>query len=197
MTGVTIRERAFPGFRSLAVVAVAGAAVGTAWDFFHVHTHTSVYASGLGHMPFWVPLEFATVYVVGVAGITLLGSPRPSAASPASLVRETLWVTAVYATTAMAHRYESLVVAACLVALIVRARTLRDVVRATPIPAVALIVSGPVVESVLIAAHVFRYTHASLGNIPVWLPLLYANAVPFAVRLAETALWFDRPRAAA
>src|ERR1051326_2125811 len=106
MTGVTIRERAFPGLRSLAAVAVAGAAVGTAWDFFHVYTHTSVYESGLGRMPLWVPLEFAAVYVVGVVGITLLGSPTPSAASQGSVVRETLWVTVVYATTAIAHLYE-------------------------------------------------------------------------------------------
>jgi hypothetical protein len=61
-------------------------------------------------------------------------------------------------------------------------------VRANPIPAAAIVAGGPVVEAILIGAGVFRYTFASLGNIPEWLPLLYANAVPFAIRLAEAAI---------
>ena len=194
-TGIT--ERRFVSATALVGVAAIGAALGTAWDYLHVGTHTTIYASGIGRMPFWVPIEFAAVYVLGVVGITVVGSPRPDARSAQRATREAAWVTIVYATTAVAHRSEWLVVIACVVVMIARNRTFRDVLGANAVPAVALIISGPVVESILIAAHVFRYTHASLGNIPLWLPLLYANAVPFAVRLTETALWFGARRTAA
>jgi hypothetical protein len=172
----------------LAAVALAGAGLGSAWDLLHVRTHTTIYSIGSGRMPLWVPLEFAAVYVAGVIGIALLGAPSPDARSRARLSGETAWVTAVYAITAFGHRYEWLVAALCVLALIARGRTLRDVARANALPAVALVVSGPAVEAILIHSHVFAYTHASLGNIPLWLPLLYANAVPFAVRLTETAM---------
>jgi hypothetical protein len=173
---------------SLAGVAVIGAALGSAWDLLHVRTHTTIYASGIGRMPWWVPFEFAAVYVAGVAGIALFGSPTPDARSRERLVAEAAWVTIVYAMTAALHRHELLVAGIALAALLARQTPIRAVVRANPIPAAALIVAGSTVEAILIAAGVFRYTYASLGNIPLWLPLLYANAVPFAIRLAEAAL---------
>ena len=197
MASARLRERTFPQARALAGVAVTGAVLGTIWDAFHVRTHTTIYASGIGRVPFWVPIEFAAVYVAGVVGIAMLGAPNPDVRSSRRLAAEALFVTIVYAMTAIAHRFEWLVVAGCVAALALRGKTLREVLRANPVPAAALVVAGPVVEAVLIAAHVFRYTHASLGNIPVWLPLLYACAVPFAVRLTETAQWFGGRRTAA
>jgi len=195
MAAVAITERRFLTAKALLGVAVIGAALGTAWDYLHVGTHTTIYAFGVGRLPFWVPLEFAAVYVAGVLGIAMLGRPKPDRRSLHRFAREGSWLTIVYATTAVAHRLEWLVVGACVAAIAVRIGSFRDVVRANPLPAIALVISGPVVEAILVAAHVFRYTHASLGNIPIWLPLLYANAVPFAVRLTETALWLS-PRTA-
>jgi hypothetical protein len=164
-------------------VVLLGAALGSAWDAMHVWTGTTAYAFGPDRLPFWVPLEFAFVYLVGSLGIVLIGSPRPDARSPARLVVEAGWLTAVYATTAVLHRYEWLVVAIAAAAILARRRGVSDIVRANPAPAIALVTGGSIVEIVLIALGVFDYSVASLGNIPVWLPLLYANAVPFAVRL--------------
>ena len=172
----------------LLLVAAAGAALGSVWDLFHVSTRTTVYSIGEGRMPLWVPLEFALVYVVGVMGIARLGSPQPDAHSPTRLAAETAWVTIVYAITALGHRHELLVFALAALALLARAPTLRRVVPQNLVPAVALVVAGPVVETILVSAGVFRYTHASLWRVALWLPLLYANAVPFAVRLTEAAL---------
>jgi hypothetical protein len=185
------------GFGILAGVALTGAILGSAWDLLHVRTHTTIYAAGIGRMPWWVPVEFALVYVAGVAGIERLGRPAPDGRSVRRLAGETVWLTIVYATTAVAHRYELFVVIAAAAALLVRSRTVRPLARANPVPAVAIVVAGPAVESILIASGVFRYTHASLGNIPLWLPLLYANAVPFAIRLTEAAMAIARRRARA
>ena len=120
-----------------------------------------------------------------MTGIALAGAPSPDADSRKRLAAETLWITIVYAITAFGHRHELLVVVLVSLALLVRVPTLRLVVRANPIPSVALVVAGPVVETILVSAGVFRYTHASMGKVALWLPLLYANAIPFAVRLTE------------
>jgi hypothetical protein len=192
MNPADLRERPKLHTGTIAAVAIAGALLGSAWDLLHVRTHTTIYAIGSSRMPWWVPVEFALVYVAGVVGIARLGAPSPDTRTRTRLTGEVAWVSVVYATTAFGHRHELLVAALCIAGLIARGRTLRTVVRANPIPSIALVIAGPVVESVLIAAHVFRYTHASLGNIPLWLPLLYANAVPFAVRLAETAVSGER-----
>jgi hypothetical protein len=189
-------SRVHPGIRPPALVAVAmtGALLGSVWDLLHVATHTTIYSSGIGRMPWWVPVEFSAVYVIGVIGIVLLGSPSTEAGGRQRLAAEAGWVTLIYSITALLHRYELVVAAVAIAGLIARRETVRTVVRANPIPAIALVLAGSVVESVLIAADVFRYTDASLGNIPVWLPLLYANAVPFAIRLAEAAVAFgSRP----
>ena len=173
-------------------VALLGAALGTAWDALHVWTGTTAYAFGPDRMPFWVPLEFGLVYLAGVLGIALIGSPRADARSPSRLLAEAAWLTAVYASTALLHRYEWLVAALAVAAVLARRRAFADIVRANPAPAIALVVGGTLVETVLIALGVFDYSVASLGNVPVWLPLLYANAIPFAVRLSEAALWYSR-----
>ncbi len=196
MPGVELRSvlRRSPaiGPAPLLGVAVVGAAFGTAWDSLHVWTGTTAYAFGPDRMPFWVPLEFALVYVAGTLGIALLGSPRPDARSRSRLPAEAAWVTVVYATSAVLHRSEWLVVVLAAGAIVARRRSFAETVRANAAPAIALVTGGSIVEAVLIVFGVFDYSVASLGNIPVWLPLLYANAIPFAVRLTETALWYSR-----
>lgn len=184
---MTLVHRTYRRIRPVALirVAIAGALLGSAWDLLHVRTHTTIYSIGIGRLPWWVPLEFAIVYVVGVKGIERFGAPRRDERPFSKLAAEALFVTAVYSATAFAHRYELLVVALTIGGLLVRWQTFAGVLQHNLIPAVALVVLGPAVEAILIAAGVFRYTHASLGNIPLWLPLLYANAVPFAIRLTE------------
>jgi len=187
---MTSEFRVRPRVRSPAIigVALAGAVLGSAWDQLHVRTHTIIYSIGTGRMPLWVPLEFAIVYVAGVIGIARLGAPAPDARRFARLGRETAWVTVVYAITAFGHRHELIVFALCALALVVRRRTFATILRGNAIPAAALVIAGPVVETSLIHAGLFHYTHASLGNVALWLPLLYANAVPFGVRLTEAAV---------
>ena len=191
---MTIGHRTVRRIRPVALVrvAVAGALLGTAWDLLHVRTHTSVYSVGIGRMPWWVPLEFAIVYVAGVIGIARLGAPAKRPQATNRLAAETVWVSCVYAVTAFGHRHELLVVAAAAIALLARRRTFSAILRPNIVPAVALVVLGSTTEAILIAAGVFRYTYASLGNIPLWLPLLYANAIPFAVALTEASLEGER-----
>ena len=154
----------------------------------HVRTHTTVYSIGIGRMPLWVPLEFALAYVAGVLGIARFGMVWRDDKSLGRLGGEVAWLTAVYAATAFLHRFEIAVLAVCGVALLARRRTLQTLLPINQIPALALVIIGPAVEAILIASGAFRYSYASMGNIPVWLPLLYGNAVPFAIRLTEVAL---------
>jgi hypothetical protein len=179
-----------PSLRPVALpaIALAGALLGAGWDRFHVHTGTIVYARPAGGQPWWVPLEFAVVYVAGVLGILRWARPAPDGRSEVRLAGEALWVTAAYAATAWLHQHEALVALLLAVGLVARYRTLREVVGRGPLPAAALVVGGPLVETILVASGVFRYTHASLGKVALWLPLLYANAIPFAFRLSEAAL---------
>lgn len=171
---------------------IIGAVLGTALDVLHVWTGTTEYAIGPDRLPLWVPLEFGTVYLFGALGIALLGSPRPDPRSRSRALAEAGWLTIVYAMTAILHRYEWLVVALAVAAILVRGKSFAEVVRANPVPSVALVIGGTLVETALISLDVFDYSVASLGHVPVWLPLLYANAIPFGVRLTETALWFSR-----
>jgi hypothetical protein len=82
---------------------------------------------------------------------------------------------------------------------LIRAPALQRTGGASPIPAIGLVVGGPVVERSLVAAHLFAYAGKDMiFGIPVWLPLLYMHAVPLAVRATEGALWLggvrrDRP----
>jgi hypothetical protein len=173
-------------------VGLTGAALGTAWDVLHVWTGTTAYSIGPDRVPLWVPLEFGLVYLAGVLGISAFGSPRPDERSAGRLATEAVWLTVVYAMTAVLHRYEWLVAALALAGIALRRRTFGEVVRRIPLPAIALVSGGVIVETILIAAGIFDYANASLGKVAVWLPLLYANAVPFGVRLTETALWVSR-----
>lgn len=191
MTTSEARIASHIGLIPLACVAAAGAVLGTAWDLLHVRFGATVYSVGPHLQPLWVPIEFALVYVTGVLAIARIGRARPESRSPARLASEVLWLTAVYATTAIGHEREWLVAGLVVAALVARRRSIDRIVRENPLPAVALIAGGPIIEAVLIAAGLFRYEHASLGNVPVWLPLLYASAVPFAVRLTEASLVFS------
>lgn len=180
------------GIVPLIGVAVIGAIIGTAWDLLHVRLGATEYSIGPERQPFWVPLEFGLVYTTGVVAISKIGRAAPARDSLPGLAREAMWVSVIYATTAIAHTLEWVVVGLLAAALIARRRSLAGVARANHIAAAGLVVLGPAVEAVLIAAGLFRYTNASLGNVPVWLPLLYASAIPFAVRLTESALLLSR-----
>lgn len=180
------------GLVPLACVALAGAGLGTALDLLHVRTGATTYPIGPDRLPLWVPIEFALVYVAGVLGIAAFGAPRPDARSAGGLCGEAAWLAVVYAMTALLHRYEWLVFALALAGLLARRRTMTDVLRRNLLPAVALVAGGCIVETVLTRLEVFSYDTASLGTIAVWLPLLYATAVPFGLRMTETALWFSR-----
>lgn len=188
-----IRPRLRPA--AFFVAGLFGAAIGTAWDRLHAWTGAIDYADGTPGQPWWVPPAFGLAFAAGVVAIVRLGDPAPVRRTPAALLAETLWVSGIYGITAVLHQREGLAALAVAVLLLARGRSMRRAVAANPVPALLLVTVGPLVEAVLIAGDLFRYSPATLGEIPLWLPLLYAGAVPFAVRLGETALlWFGARR---
>lgn len=175
--------------RAIPALFVLGATLGTAWDLLHTSSGTLTYSHPtFGDEAWWVPLEFGLAYALGAPLIAMLGDPAPRRDAVRVALGETAWLTALYSATAFLHEQPWALVAALTLALAARASTFGVLVAANPIPAVAIVVLGPLTESALVAAGLFRYAEPQLGNIPIWLPLLWANAIPFAVRLTEAAL---------
>ena len=170
-------------------VAVVGAAVGTALDQLHVRGGAETYAHpSFAGQAWWVPPEFGLAYAAGVYGVTILGRPRPDAGSARRLLGETLWLAAVYSLTALIPERTFLLVSIMVVLAVVRLPTLAALVRRNPAPAALLVAGGPLLEAILSGADLFSYATSDFLGLPAWLPLLYLHAVPFAIRLTETAL---------
>ena len=172
-----------------ALAAVSGAILGTGWDRFHVLGHTLRYTHARYGQPFWVPLLFAAVFVVGANGVCRLGAPAPQRDSPRRALLELIWFTGVYALSALLWRSEAVTTVVLLGTLLVRVPALQRVGPMNALPALGLVVLGPTVEAILVASGFFSYGNAQLFGIPVWLPVLYMNAVPMMVRFAEAMLW--------
>ncbi|HEX9696525.1 MAG TPA: hypothetical protein VGB64_09470 [Actinomycetota bacterium] len=168
---------------------VAGAVLGAFWDRMHVAAGTLVYADeGIAGQPWWVPLEFGAAFVAAVAVFTLLGDPAPRRESSRVAAIETLWITAVYASTAFFDRWPWALAAILLALLAVRAKDLGPIVSGSPIPSLALLIGGPLFEAALITSGVDSYRNSQLGPLPVWLPLLWAHGILFMMRFSEALL---------
>lgn len=187
--GERLRPAALPALFAL------GAALGTAWDQMHVRGGVEIYRDpAFAGQSWWVPAEFGLAYAAGAAAIAVLGRPAPDGGSPRRFMTETLWLSAVYALTALAPERPAALTAAVAALALARAPAIAALVRRNPLPAALLVAGGPAIEAVLSGAGLFSYTRPQLLGIPAWLPLLYLHAVPFAVRLTETALrWFGAP----
>lgn len=171
------------------VCFVVGGGVGALWDQLHVQAGTLEYTdTTLAGQAWWVPLQFGLVYAIGIPVFIKAGDPAPSSRTKRLFGLELVWATACYAATAFFHEAPWLLAGILLGAAFARAGALKLAVAANAIPAFALLITGPLVEAMLAASGVFAYTRPQLGPIPVWLPLLYLNLVPFVVRAAEAVL---------
>jgi hypothetical protein len=171
------------------VCFILGAIVGAGWDQLHVQAGTLKYTdTTLAGQAWWVPIQFGLVYAVGIPLLVIAGDPAPTRETPRLLGLEFVWATACYAATAFFDATPWLVFGILALAAIARVGTLKVLVSANLVPVLALIVLGPIAEAMLSASGVFEYSTTQLGPLPAWLPLLYLNVVPFAVRGAEAAL---------
>lgn len=190
-----IRARVRPTWRAVAGALVAGAVVGTALDRLHTAGGTLTYAKpGAFGQPWWVPVEFGVAYAAGVLAFPRLGDPVPDRRSWVRAAGELAWLAAVYAMTAAWWRSPAALSLVMAVLLLARIPTLQRVGSANAVPVLALVAGGPVVEAFISAGGLFAYAKPDLLGIPVWLPLLYMHATPFAVRFVETLLWFGAKR---
>lgn len=169
---------------------IAGALLGTFWDRMHVAAGTLVYADeGIAGQPWWVPVEFGLAMAAGVAIFTLLGDPAPRRESPRVAAIETLWITAVYASTAFFDRWPWALAAILLVLLAMRAKDLGPVVAGSPIASLVLVAGGTLFEAALVSADVYSYRNSQVGPVPIWLPVLWAHGILFMMRFSEAMLW--------
>lgn len=174
---------------ALPIAFVVGAVLGTVWDQFHVRSSTISYAEPtLAGQPWWVPPQFGIAFVLAVIAFAMLGDPAPRRASRNAAGIEAVWLTAVYATTAFFSRYPLVLAAVLLFLLAARAGDVATTIMASPIPALALLVGGPLYEAVLVNSGQYEYRTQELGPLPIWLPLLWAHSLMFIARLTEALL---------
>lgn len=183
---VKVPGRAYP------LAAIAGAVLGTGWDRMHVVAGTLSYAGTAHAQPWWVPVEFALAFVVGLAGIARWGDPLPDAASPRRALGELVVFSAIYGLTALLWERSALLAVILVVLLAVRLPALQRAGAANPGPAIALVAGGPLAEGLVSASGLFSYTETDFAGVPIWLPLVYMHAVPFFVRGMEALLWVTR-----
>lgn len=167
-----------------------GALVGTAWDQLQVRAAGLAYAHAipLVRQPWWIPVEFGLIAVVAVAAVVLLGDPAPRDESSRVAGIEWIWTTGLYAVAAFFYSYPWIVFGVLALALVARGGDALVAAEAHRIPAVIILLIGPVTQIFLAKAGLLVYRHDVLAGIPVWLPLLWANTFLFLVRLAEALL---------
>jgi hypothetical protein len=174
---------------AIPVCLVLGGLLGAGWDQLHVQAETLRYTNtAIAGQAWWVPLQFGLVYAVGIPIFVAAGDPAPTRDTPRLLGGELVWATACYAVTAFFDSMPWVAFGILAAAALSRAGTLKLNLEANFVPALTLIVLGPVTEAMLSASGVFEYTTTQLGPIPAWLPLLYVNVVPFVVRASEATL---------
>jgi hypothetical protein len=171
-----------------------GAVLGTLWDRMHAVAGALFYTGTTHTQPWWVPVEFGIAGVGVVLGVIKLGDALPSERAPRRALGEILWFTILYALTALLWKNAQALTIVLAVLLVLRTGTLQEVGRSNVVPAVALVIGGPALEAVLSALKLFHYAQPDFARIPLWLPILYMNAVPFVVKGTEALLWITRPR---
>lgn len=178
-----LRVSAYP------ILAAIGAIAGTLWNQLHVQSSTLTFSHpAFANQAWWVPLLFAGAFAAGGALFTLAGDPAPRPPSIRVAQIEAVWMTAMYAMTAFLSEWPWLLAALLAAALLIRGGDMMVLFSSSPIPAVAVVAAGCFVESMLIAADLYRYRTSELGPIPVWLPLLWINVALLTVRVVEAML---------
>jgi hypothetical protein len=177
-------------FHLIPASALLGLVLGPALDQIHVQTHALAYAHPWWlDQAWWVGPQFAVAFVaitIGVLAIDRPGGPPPG---PVWIGSATALFVLAYAITGVGHRHEWLVFAVLLAGLAARMFAARHAPDPTlPRAAVMLAIGGSGYEALLSSLDgTFHYTVASLGPIPVWLPLLYMHATAAAVGMVRAA----------
>ena len=183
MSKPKLRASAYP------LVFLTGAGLGTFWNQFHVRAGALHYAHPLiARQPWWVPLEFGALLVVGVTLIVALGDPVPKHASPRVAQLEAVWLTMLFAFSAFFDSHPWVVFAALGVALLTRGGDILVAIGPNWVPAAALLVGGPVLELMLTRAGLYAYRTSQIGLLPAWTVLLWASWFLFTLRMAEAFL---------
>jgi hypothetical protein len=152
--------------------------LGPALDQIHVQTGTLAYAHPwLLEQAWWVAPQFALAFVaIAVGSMSILRGSAVSAPTQAYLHWTTAAFVVAYAITGLGHEHEWLVLGVLGVEAIARVALERPD-RAALLAILGLVVGGSSYEWILTSIDgTFDYAVASLGSIPVWLPLLYAHA---------------------
>ncbi|GAC1412729.1 MAG: hypothetical protein NVSMB57_08170 [Actinomycetota bacterium] len=183
MTKPKLRASAYP------LVFLTGAVLGTFWNQLLVRPGALRYAHPfIAGQPWWIPLQFGAMLVVGVALFVTLGDPVPKHASPRVAQLEALWLTALFAFAAFFDQHPWVVFAFLAVALVARSGDMLVVLGPNWLPASALLVGFPLLDLMLTRAEVSVYRTSQAGPLPAWTLLLWASWFLFTLRIGEAFL---------
>lgn len=159
--------------RRLLIFCLAGALCGSVVEYVHLLAGVWTLPAGRSFPP-WI----AVVYFFGLLGMGLLFQRRRAWRVAATMTYRTLLVelaalAALMLLPPLLHRLELLLVlvaGAFLAVRLWRFRLAGDVSFALAVAGVDL-----VLELIMTAASLYQYENASLGPLPLWLPLLWAG----------------------
>ncbi len=167
------------------VLFVLGGSAGAALDQIHVRTGVLSYpgASRLGQ-PWWVGPQFgvAAVGILDTARLFAVGVDDPT---PGQVLSDIGWFLASYVATGLIRRRPLALGAGLLVSFVGRISRRSDW-RWVAGYAALLAAVGCWYEHRLAAIDAFEYSDPVLGNVPPWLPGLYAQGAPLALDLARS-----------
>jgi hypothetical protein len=166
------------------VLFVLGGSAGAALDQIHVRTGVLSYAapSRLGQ-PWWVGPQFGAA-AVGILDTARFFAGRVDDPAPGQVLSDMGWFLTSYVATGLVRRRPRALCAGLLVSFVGRIGRRPDWQWVAGY-AVLLAAIGCWYEHRLAATHVFGYSEPALGNIPAWLPGLYAQGAPLALDLAR------------
>jgi hypothetical protein len=168
--------------------ALLGLVLGPALDQIHVQTDTLVYAHPWWlDQAWWVGPQFALAFVAITVGVLAIDRSTAPAPGPGWVASATALFVVAYLVTGFGHRHEWLVFGVLFAGLALRMFAARNEPDPTlPRAAVMLAIGGAGYEALLSSLPgTFEYTVASLGPVPVWLPVLYMHATAAAVGMVR------------
>ncbi|MBC7644961.1 MAG: DUF2878 family protein [Thermoleophilia bacterium] len=185
--------------RLVATLVVTGI-FGAALDQLHVQSGTLSYAQpgpGIDGQPWWVGPQFGiaiTGLLLAAAFLTVGPRAGTKRTRARTLAFDTAWFIGVYVASALAHHHAYLAAglfAGVVIARLTRMQSSAELrLSASAIVFISIFAIGGVgYEQLLTSAGAFSYTSPTLGNVPIWLPMLYFTG---AITAIDSAAGFRR-----
>jgi hypothetical protein len=167
-----------------------GAAAGAALDQIHVQTGVLSYRKPTFlRQSWWVAPQFgvAAVAIAEAARAFAARSPDGGESRSIGLGPDAVWFVASYVSTGLCRRWPRALSTLLLLTFFARLAR-RDDAGRVAVFAFGLAAFGTGYEHTLSGSGAFSYADPDVGNVPLWLPILYLQGAPLAIDLVRSGL---------